>query len=101
MVQIGDVAIRVGDSIDYKSATERLPSAGKVEKLQYAGYKQCDSESVWMLIRDIVNSNVSEWVSVYVWNCQRQRGMFKQQTKPSKPVEDASAKSVPTEDLPF
>ena len=100
-VKIGDATLKVGDSIDYKSATERQVSAGKIESLMYAGYRQTDSTSVWMLVRDIVNSNVTEWISVYVWNEQRQRGFFKNISKPKKQKEDVSEKPTNPKDLPF
>lgn len=93
---VDEVTLKVGQNIDYKSATDRRTSAGTIKDFKHAGWKQEDKSSVWMRIVDI-QSNDSEWVSVYVWKCQYDKGMFGNK----KTEVNASQESPTAEGYPF
>lgn len=95
---IGDVTLKIEESIDYKSATEIRTSVGKIKAFIYPGFKQNDTTTVWMRIEDMVNTAVSEWISVRVWHEQYSRGLFRNSKKPKTNV-DKKSKNV--SDTPF
>lgn len=95
IVVAGELILKVGQTIDYKSATEYKPSIGKIEKFMYAGHSEENKDSVWMRIVDSTDNNQSEWISVNVWKEQYDKGMFgnnnkKPKTNGSKKPEDSS-----------
>lgn len=65
---------QINDTIDYKSAIG-VASMGQVKEFKYAGHRQCDTSSVWMLIAD-KEDNSTEWVSLIVWKAQYDAGVF-------------------------
>lgn len=96
---IAEVRLKLYQNIDYKSATERRVSVGKITEFKYpsAGHEnKPDKSSVWMRIVDSQNVQDSEWVSVAVWYEQYVAGLFgkKQEVK----VESIEQEDT---DLPF
>ena len=94
-----DVTLKVGQSIDYKSATEHKISIGKIAAFKYSGYQQENKESVWMRVVDVEENTKSEWISLTVWEDQNKKGYFKKLT--AKPVTNASTEQEDDDDLPF
>lgn len=93
---IDGVSLKVGQNIDYKSATDRRTSMGTIQDFKYAGWKQEDKSSVWMRVKDIQGKE-SEWISVYVWKCQYDKGYF----GTPKNQENASETKDDNEQYPF
>lgn len=91
--------LKVGQSIDYKSATEQKISMGKIAKFIYSGYLGENKSSIWMRIVDVQESTKSEWISVSLWEEQNKKGYFKKLT--AKPIPDASTEQEDDVDLPF
>lgn len=96
--EIGEVRIKLNQNIDYKSATDPRVSIGKVVSFQYAGWRKQDKTSVHMRIVDVQDNNKSEWVSVYRWYCEYQRGIF---GKPKEELKNESREPDVAADLPF
>jgi hypothetical protein len=94
-----NVTLKVGQSIDYKSATEPRISMGKIAAFKYAGHQQENKESVWMRVVDVEENTKSEWISLNVWEDQNKKGYFKKLT--AKPVTNASTEPEDDDDLPF
>lgn len=94
---IGEVKINLHQNIDYKSATEKRASIGKVVAMKHPGHRAADKSSVWMRIVDSQDTNQSEWVSIPLWYEQYKAGLF---GSPIKAVEDDSTEPEDT-DLPF
>lgn len=92
--------LKVGQNIDYKSATEQKISIGKIAAFKYSGYLQENKTSIWMRVVDVEENTKSEWISLTVWQDQSKRGFFKKLTaKP--PVTNASTEPEDDDDLPF
>ena len=86
------VELRLQQSIDFKSAVDNKISIGKIEGFMYAGYEQENKASIWMRLVDVEDSS-SEWISVTVWNSQRERGFFGDAINKPKAKKNASKKS--------
>jgi hypothetical protein len=72
---------------------------GKIANFKYSGYRQENTESVWMRVVDIEEPTKSEWISVSVWAEQNKKGYFKKLT--AKPISNASTEQEDDDDLPF
>lgn len=94
---IANVELKVGSSLDFKSAIEAKVCLGKIHEFKYAGHREEDTESVWMFLSDVESGDM-EWISVYVWNSQREEGIF---GKVEKPKTNASSQPENTADYPF
>lgn len=95
--EIDGVTLKCDQNIDYKSATEKRTSMGKILRFMHSGWQQEDKSSVWMLVKDIQEST-TEWVSVYVWKCQYDKGIFTNKIKADK---HGSEESPALEGRPF
>lgn len=100
-VTIGNIRIKLHQNLDYKSATGRQVSVGKVVDLIHPGYEQADKQSVWMRIVDTINTMESEWISVVTWYDQFMSGMFPTKPQTVNPLNHDSKEQDDTEDLPF
>jgi hypothetical protein len=93
--KVGNVELKINDTIDYKSAIESPTSMGKILEFKYAGLNQSDTESVWMNIQDMADTNnKTEWISVHVWYEQYKLTSV-------KPVKDGSKKRSTSSEHPF
>lgn len=97
---IGEITLKKGQSVDYKSAVERLISNGKIVDFIHPGNRQSDKSSVWMRIVDTVNKERSEWIAVSTWYEQNKRGIFKP-LQTSKPKKNANREQEDDVDMPF
>lgn len=94
-----DIQLKVDQTIDYKSATEEKVSMGKIKSFIYAGHDQCDKESIWMNVQDIlVEGSSTEWISVNLWLIHFKNGLFNK-TKTEK--NDAGNKRKTSKQRPF
>lgn len=93
---IGNIHLKLGDTIEYKPSADDTPSMGRIIQFKYAGHLQADTDSVWMNIKDITTrTGSSDWCSVIVWKSYHDRGMFlnnktelkNDSPKPSNPIQ--------------
>lgn len=102
---VGNLTLRVGQTIDWKSATSKSVSIGKITSFKLVDPK--DMKSVWMNIADMGRENDTEWVSVDVWKEHYDNGLFSQLSKQSneqqqtKQPDAPSTKQEDIEDYPF
>lgn len=97
----GEVTLKAGQTIDYKSATERKISMGKIVSFMYPGNRQENTGSVWMRVVDVENVQMSEWLSVGVWYDQHKRGMFTKLQTSKQAAKNDSPEPEDDIDLPF
>ncbi len=89
----GQIVIKVGQSIDYQSASEQgVTSIGKILEFKYAGYRQSDTSSPWAKVADVVDPAKTEWISLNNWAAT---------PIPKTVNEDHGSEEPDEEDLPF
>ena len=96
---IGGLTLPVNQTIDFKPQLEERITLGKIVEFKYAGYRQENKSSVWMLLLDLnEKTNRSEWQSVQLWYDRFAKQIFEQQ-KPK--ANDTSAKPANPSQRPF
>lgn len=89
---IGDVVLRVDQTIEYIGCADIKTSIGKIKSFKYAGYGEEDISSVWMLVHEMSRVDQSEYVSVSNWYASYKLGLFKKNT--SEHATDKKPKST-------
>lgn len=87
--------IQIGQSIDYMPYGSLRGSMGKIIKFKYAGYRQEDITSVWMLVKNFDREEKAEWISVKLWYDYHVENLPKQQTKQDDSIKPAKAVQRP------
>lgn len=77
---IGDVVLRVDQTIEYIGCADIKTSIGKIKSFKYAGYGEEDISSVWMLINEMSRVDQSEFISVSNWYMSYILGKFTKNT---------------------
>jgi hypothetical protein len=98
---IGEVRLKLHQNIDYKSATERRISVGKIVEFKHPGAgtdNKPEKDSVWMRIVDSQNVQETEWCSCALWYEQYNNNLFGNK---KMEVVNESTESTDTDDLPF
>lgn len=82
-VTLDDLVLKINDVITYVAADSEQASVGRIVELKHPGYKESDTESVWMAVCD-VTGGMAEWVSCRVWKENKDNGMFDFESVPEK-----------------